>query len=235
MPRAYLILRAAELPPSGAAAPAPPPLGGAAQGSAAQEGGPQGGVANELAARFAAATGGRCLVHTRQVRVIAGRHDGGVLSILEFASQETLQQGLDGREAQALLQRLGALGPLQLWAVSGVAGSERDSPHPFPAYCLGLVEITDRGRLAQLWNLVALLVDSRNGRFLVRGDDMRVIVGPPFWRRLLVVEMPSYPAMEDAVGAPGLADMLALAQESAKVDLWIVPGAHGVPDQSGGK
>ncbi|WP_431281827.1 DUF1330 domain-containing protein [Humitalea sp. 24SJ18S-53] len=81
-----------------------------------------------------------------------------------------------------------------------------------PAYMIADLEVTDPSRFGEYRTAVSPMIARFGGRYLIRGPELEVKEGAPFFHRLVVLEFPSMDALRNFYDSPDYAPLLALRE-----------------------
>ena len=94
-----------------------------------------------------------------------------------------------------------------------------------PAYLIANIEVTDPDGFAAYGRLVAPLVASTGGKYLVRGGALTKVEGDLSLQRLVILEYPSMAALRAFYDGDAYAPIKALRQKASKSDISLVEGS----------
>ena len=93
-----------------------------------------------------------------------------------------------------------------------------------PAYMVVQIKVTDPDKFARYREVVPRVVEAFGGRYIVRGATVEVLEGSHDGRRFVLFEFPSMDAIRTFWHSSEYADVKALRENAADIDVWAVPG-----------
>jgi uncharacterized protein (DUF1330 family) len=93
-----------------------------------------------------------------------------------------------------------------------------------PAYMVVQINVIDPDKFARYREVVPRVVESFGGCYLVRGATVEVLEGSHDGRRFVLFEFPSVEAIKQFWYSPAYAEVKALRENAADIDVWAVPG-----------
>lgn len=93
-----------------------------------------------------------------------------------------------------------------------------------PAYLVVQINVTNPEKFARYREVVPRVVEAFGGRYIVRGATVEVLEGSHDGRRLVLFEFPSMQAIHAFWHSAEYAEVKALRENAADIDVWAVPG-----------
>jgi uncharacterized protein (DUF1330 family) len=93
-----------------------------------------------------------------------------------------------------------------------------------PAYLIANIEVTDPEGFAAYGRLVAPLVASTGGKYLVRGGALTKVEGDLPLKRLVILEYPTLAALRAFYDGADYAPIKAMREKASKSDISLVEG-----------
>jgi len=93
-----------------------------------------------------------------------------------------------------------------------------------PAYLIANIEVTDPEGFAAYGRMVAPLVASTGGKYLLRGGALTPVEGNLALKRLVILEYPSMAALRAFYDGADYAPIKAMRERTAKSDVSLVEG-----------
>ena len=93
-----------------------------------------------------------------------------------------------------------------------------------PAYMIVQINVTDPEKFARYREAVPRVIEASGGRYLVRGGTVEVLEGSYDGRRLVLFEFPSVEAIKRFWHSREYAQVKALRENAADIDVWAVAG-----------
>ena len=93
------------------------------------------------------------------------------------------------------------------------------------AYIVGTMNVTDPDLYAKYRVGVDDAIRKYGGRFLVRGGAVESLEGPPFQKRMVVVEFSSLEALRKFWNSPEYEALKKIRRDASDSEIWAVQGA----------
>ncbi len=93
-----------------------------------------------------------------------------------------------------------------------------------PAYLVVQINVTNPEKFARYCEVVPRVVEAFGGRYIVRGGAVEVLEGSHDGRRLVLFEFPTMEAIRAFWHSGEYAEVKALRENAADIDVWAVPG-----------
>lgn len=94
-------------------------------------------------------------------------------------------------------------------------------------YLIANLEVHDAATYDQYRQKVGAVIAQYGGRFIVRGGAIEPVEGDLLWKRLVVLEFPSYEAAQRFYHSKEYAPLIALRSGAAKCDIVLAEGYSG--------
>jgi uncharacterized protein (DUF1330 family) len=94
-------------------------------------------------------------------------------------------------------------------------------------YLIANLDIHDAAAYDQYRQKVGAVIAQYGGRFIVRGGTIEPVEGEVRWKRVVVLEFPSYEAARRFYHSKEYAPLIALRAGAAKSDIVLVEGYDG--------
>jgi len=96
-----------------------------------------------------------------------------------------------------------------------------------PGYLIANLDIHDAATYDQYRQKVGAVIAQYGGRFIVRGGATEPVEGKLPWKRVVMLEFPSYDAVRRFYHSKEYAPLIALRAGAAKSDVILVEGYDG--------